>query len=75
VGLTIAALSFAYRDSGARRASGALIIGAYLVFLGSLLATAHSVAPSAALTTAPALIVAAGCAAGLLRRPGRSGPR
>jgi Ca2+/Na+ antiporter len=74
VGLTIAALSFAYRDSGVRRASGALIIGAYLVFLGSLLATAHSVAPSAVLTIVPGLIVAAGCTAGLLRRPGRSGP-
>jgi cation:H+ antiporter len=74
VGLTIAALSFAYRDSGVRRASGTLIIGGYLVFLGSLLATAHSVAPSAALTIVPGLIVAAGCAAGLLRRPGRTSP-
>jgi cation:H+ antiporter len=74
LGLTVAAISFAYRDSGVRRASGALIIGAYLVFLGSLLATAHSVAPSAVLTVVPALIVAAGCAAGLLRRPGRNPP-
>lgn len=71
LGLTAAALSFAYRDSGVRRTTGALIIGAYLVFLGSLLATAHSVAPSAALTVVPALIVAAGCVAGLLRRPRR----
>jgi cation:H+ antiporter len=69
VGLTAAALSFAYRDSGVRRASGALIIGAYLVFLGSLLTTAHSAAPPATLTVVPGLIVAAGCAAGLLRRP------
>jgi cation:H+ antiporter len=74
LGLTVAAISFAYRDSGVRRASGALIIGAYLVFLGSLLATAHSAAPSAVLTAGPALIVAAGCAAGLLRRPGRHPP-
>jgi cation:H+ antiporter len=69
LGLTIAALSFAYRDSGVRRATGAFIIGAYLVFLGSLLATAHTAAPSPALTVIPALIVAAGCVAGLLRRP------
>jgi cation:H+ antiporter len=74
LGLTVAAISFAYRDSGVRRASGALIIGAYLVFLGSLLATAHSAAPSAVLTVGPALIVAAGCAAGLLRRPGGTAP-
>jgi len=71
VGLTAAALSFAYRDSGVRRVPGALIIGAYLVFLGSLLATAHTAAPPLALTVVPGLIVAAGCAAGLLRRPGR----
>jgi cation:H+ antiporter len=71
VGLTIAALSFAYRDSGVRRASGALIIGSYLVFLGSLLTTASSAAPPATLTVVPALIVAAGCVAGLLRRPTR----
>ncbi len=73
LGLTIAALSFAYRDSGVRRASGAFIIGAYLVFLGSLLTTAHSGAPPATLTVVPGLIVAAGCVAGLLRRPGRAG--
>jgi cation:H+ antiporter len=71
VGLTLAALSFAYRDSGVRRASGALIIGAYLVFLGSLLTTAHSAAPPLTLTVVPGLIVAVGCAAGLLRRPSR----
>jgi hypothetical protein len=43
--MTVASLGFAYRDSGARRTTGALIIGAYLVFLGSLLATAHAAAP------------------------------
>jgi cation:H+ antiporter len=74
LGLTAAALSFAYRDSGVRPVPGALIIGAYLVFLGSLLATAHSAAPSAALTVVPGLIVAAGCIAGLLRRPRRATP-
>lgn len=36
-GLTIVSLGFAYRNRGLRRAVGALIIGAYLVFVGSLL--------------------------------------
>jgi cation:H+ antiporter len=36
-GLTIVSLGFAYRDRGLRRPVGALIIGAYLVFIGSLL--------------------------------------
>jgi cation:H+ antiporter len=66
--LTVAALSFAYRDRGVGRAAGVLIIGAYLIFLGSLLATAHSAAPSPWLTVAPLVVVAAACAAGLLRR-------
>ena len=43
--LTAAALAFAYRDGGVRRATGAFIIGSYLVFLGSLLTTAHTAAP------------------------------
>ena len=42
--LTAAALGFAFRDGGVRRATGAFIIGSYLVFLGSLLATARSAA-------------------------------
>lgn len=68
--LTLAALAFAYRDGGVRRATGALIIGAYLVFLGSLLATAHSASPDPRLTVIPLVVVAAGCLAGLVRRPG-----
>jgi cation:H+ antiporter len=67
--LTAVSLAFAYRDGGVRRATGAFIIGAYLVFLGSLLATAHTSAPSPALTAAPLAVVAAACAAGLARRP------
>ena len=51
--------------------TGALIIGAYLVFLGSLLATAHSASPDPRLTVIPLVVVAAGAAAGLARRPGR----
>jgi Ca2+/Na+ antiporter len=69
--LTAVALAFAYRDSGVRRPVGAFVIGAYLVFLGSLLATAHTASPSPALTVAPLAVVAAGCAAALARRPGR----
>jgi cation:H+ antiporter len=65
LGLTAAALAFAYRTSGVVRASGALIIGSYLVFLGSLLATAHSTAPGLRLTAGPLLVTAAGWVAGL----------
>jgi len=71
LGLTAAALAFAYRDSGVRRPVGAFVIGAYLVFLGSLLATAHTASPSPALTVVPLAIVAAAGIAGLARRPRR----
>jgi Ca2+/Na+ antiporter len=67
--LTVAALAFAYRDGGVRRATGALIIGAYLVFLGSLLATAHSASPDPRLTVIPLVVVAVSSIAGLARRP------
>ena len=72
LGLTAAALAFAYRDGGVRRATGAFIIGSYLVFLGSLLATAHTAAPPAGLTVLPLLITGVAGAAGLARRPDRS---
>ena len=75
VGLTAAALAFAYRDSGVRRATGLFVIGAYLVFLGSLLATAHTASPAPALTVVPFTVVMAGCGLGLARRPGRHRPR
>ena len=75
VGLTAAALAFAYRDSGVRRATGLFVIGAYLVFLGSLLATAHTASPAPALTVVPFTVVMAGCGRGLARRPGRHRPR
>jgi cation:H+ antiporter len=68
--LTVAALAFAYHDGGVRRATGALIIGAYLVFLGSLLATAHSASPDPRLTVIPLVVVAVSSIAGLARRPG-----
>jgi len=69
--LTLASLAFAYRDSGVSRVTGALIIGAYLVFLGSLLATAHAASSDPALTVIPLVVVAVSTGAGLARRPGR----
>ena len=69
--LTTAAIAFAYRDGGVRRATGAFIIGSYLVFLGSLLATAHTAAPAPRLTVLPLLITVVAGVAGLARRPGR----
>ena len=68
LGLTAAAVGVACRDSGVRRATGALIIGSYLVFLGSLLATAQTAAPGLRLTLGPLLITAVAWAAGLARR-------
>jgi len=66
--LTLIALAFAYRDSGMSRASGALIIGAYLVFLGSLLTVAHSAEPGLGATIVPLVIVVACSGLGLARR-------
>ena len=69
--MTLASLAFAYRDGGVSRATGALIIGAYLVFLGSLLVTAHSASPDPRLTVVPLVVVTVAAGAGLARRPGR----
>ncbi len=70
--LTVIALGFAYRDRGVRRATGFFIIGSYLVFLGSLVATARSHAPSLGLALVPLLMVTITACAVLTRRPGRS---
>jgi len=72
--LTAAALAFALRDGGVRRATGAFIVGSYLVFLGSLLTTAHSAAPGIGLTVVPLAVVVVAGAAGLARRPAGRGP-
>jgi cation:H+ antiporter len=66
--LTLIALAFAYRDSGMSRATGALIIGAYLVFLGSLWIVANTAAPGPAASVVPLVIVVACSGAGLARR-------
>ena len=55
--LTLIALAFAYRYSGMTRATGALIIGAYLMFLGSLWIVAHSAQPGLAASVVPLAIV------------------
>jgi cation:H+ antiporter len=66
--LTLIALAFAYRDNGMSRASGALIIGAYLVFLGSVGTVAHLADPGLGATIVPLVIVVAGSGLGLARR-------
>ena len=66
--LTLVALAFAYRDSGMSRATGALIIGAYLVFLGSLWIVAHAAEPGPGVTIVPLAVVVACSAVGLARR-------
>src|SRR5215467_8461579 len=66
--LTVIALAYAYRYSGMSRAAGALILGAYLVFVGSLLTVAHTVAPSPWWTVAPLVVVVAASGAGLAAR-------
>lgn len=69
--LTVAALAFAWRHGSVSRASGSFIIVMYLVFAGSLVATAQAAAPSRWLTALPLLVVVAACAVGLIRRPVR----
>jgi cation:H+ antiporter len=66
--LTVIALAYAYRYSGVSRATGALIIGAYLVFLASLWIVAHSARPGLAGGVVPLALVVAGSAAGLAGR-------
>lgn len=68
-GMTLFVLAVAYRSRGLHRAAGLLIIGAYLVFLGSLLAIAYAVLPAATGAIAPAAAVAASCLLWLARSP------
>jgi cation:H+ antiporter len=57
VGLTAVVLAFAYRDRGISRAAGILVIAAYLLFAGSLLASAYTRLPQ------PQMAIAAGLTA------------
>lgn len=70
-GLTLFALAVAYRDRGLRRGAGSLVIGAYLVFLGSLLATAYAAGPGAGVVIVPAAAVGAVCLVRLALPPSR----
>ena len=71
-GLTLAMVAFAYRDSGIRRLNGAVIIAAYVVFAGSLLASAYAALGSSVVITAgAAAAIASG--AGLLASRGTTG--
>ena len=69
--LTLIALAFAYRYSGVSRAVGALIIGAYLVFVGTLLSVAGAAHLGPVAATIPAGVVVACSGAVLARRPRR----
>ncbi len=66
IGLTGFTLLIAYRGRGLRRADGAIIIGAYAVFVGSVLTTASAVSLDPLLTIAPAIVVAAAVTARLV---------
>jgi cation:H+ antiporter len=66
--LTLVALAFAYRDSSMSRATGAVIIGAYLVFLASLWLLAHAAQPGPGVTIVPLAAVVACSGAVLARR-------
>jgi cation:H+ antiporter len=70
-GLTVLALTFAYRDKGLSRLPGAVIIGGYLVFVAALIAStlAGRVSPAAALLPAVAV---GGVSMLLLARPRRA---
>jgi len=59
IGLTAFTLLIAYRGRGLRRTDGALIIGAYAIFVGSVLATAPATSLDPRLTIAPAVVVTA----------------
>ncbi len=59
IGLTAFTLLIAYRNRGLRRTDGAIIIGAYVVFIGSVLTTASSVSVDPRLVMIPALATAA----------------
>jgi cation:H+ antiporter len=58
IGLTAFTLLMAYRGHGLDRAAGVLVIGAYAVFVGTVLVTASATSMDRRLALAPALAVA-----------------
>ena len=73
VGLTAVVLAFAHRDRGIGRATGILVIAVYLVFAGSLLASAYTRLPQPQLAIAAGMTATAAFAALLV--PRRRQPR
>jgi hypothetical protein len=70
IGLTVAVLGLAYRDRGLGRVTGILIIGAYLVFAGSILSLAYAGPKATPIAIMAGLVIAAMFAAQLaLGRP------
>jgi cation:H+ antiporter len=65
-GLTVMVLAFAYLERGISRATGVLIIAAYLVFAGSLLASAYAPWPQPGTTIEAGVATAAVFGARLL---------
>jgi cation:H+ antiporter len=65
LGLTAAVLGLAYRDHGISRVTGLLVIGAYLVFAGSILGLAYAGPHAAPIAIMAGLAVAAAFAARL----------
>jgi cation:H+ antiporter len=70
-GLTLAALAFAYADSGLRRDAGVLIVAGYLVFVGTLLATVRDPSLDPAIAIAGVLVVSVAATIRLLIQPVR----
>ena len=58
-GLTVVILAFAYRDRGIWRATGILVIGAYVVFAGSVLGLAYAWPHAPGIAVVAGLVVAA----------------
>ncbi len=81
LGLTAAVLAFAYRDRGIGRQTGILVMAAYLVFAGSILALAYAVPHGTGIALLAGLAVAGVFGARLVarRQPDRAseepGPR
>ncbi|HUK69621.1 MAG TPA: hypothetical protein VLW50_12860 [Streptosporangiaceae bacterium] len=67
-GLTAVVLAFAYRDRRIRRTTGILVIAAYLVFAGSLVASAYTRLPQPQLPIAAGITATAALAALLVPR-------
>jgi len=75
VGLTAVVLAFAYRDRRIGRAAGILVIAAYLVFAGSLLASVYTRLPQSQMAIAAGITAAVAFAALLVPRRHSGNPK